>query len=304
MIRENIAIITGNSNRLLAENICKCLVCPLCDIELSTFPDGETGVVINGDIYNKDVFVIQSCDYPANQNYMELFIILNAVRGLFPKHVTAVLPFLGYSRQDKENCSRPSMKLIADLLVSAGADRILAMDLHSQQVEKFFEIPINQVSVFDLLVDHFRTNNLVICSPDRGRVELAARYAKILQCDLAIISKHRLEGGDVEVTGMEGEVSGRNILLIDDMTVTFGTLNAAAKFLKNHGACRIQAAVAHCLLTDDGYTLFRRGDIEELVTTNSTGRSYMLAGRPGITVLDISKIIGEKIFKIYCENNK
>ncbi len=305
---KNIRIISGNSNRSLAECICKFLNVELCNALIGTFPDGESSVMIKESIRGDDVFIIQSCDYPANQNYMELLIMIDTARRASAARITVVLPFFGYARQDRKNQPRVPVtaKLIANLLVAVGADRILTMDLHSQQLVGFFDIPVDHLFASKLFIDYLRRKNienLMICSPDLGGMKLAATYADVLHCAFGSIAKRRVNSEKVEALSIIGNITNKDVLLTDDMTVTFETLEKAAQLLKQNGAHSVRAAVSHCLLTENGYSLFERGSVDELITTNSTGISYHFQKCPKITILSIDELLGEAIKRIHTDTS-
>ncbi|MDR2721127.1 MAG: ribose-phosphate pyrophosphokinase, partial [Puniceicoccales bacterium] len=293
-----------NSNFPLAEQICHYIGTELCRVDVSNFPDGETAVTIRESIRGGDIFIVQSCDYPANHNYMELLIMIDAARRASAGRITVVLPFFGYARQDRKDKPRVPVtaKLIANLLVSAGANRILTMDLHAQQIVGFFDIPVDHLLASKLFISHLsetRPDDLIICSPDLGGMKIAAAYADRLRCDLGIIAKRRISGDSTRALTIMGDVYGKNVVLVDDMAVTFGTLNEAAKLLKANGAASVRAAVSHCLLTKKGYERLSEGNIDELITTNSTGLSYNLRNRRNVSILNVNELLGEAIIRIH-----
>ncbi|MDR1256007.1 MAG: ribose-phosphate pyrophosphokinase [Puniceicoccales bacterium] len=300
----DIKIFSGNSNRPLAEQICGYIGVELCRAIVDSFPDGETTVTIRESIRGGDVFIIQSCDYPTNHNYMELLIMIDAARRASAGRITVVLPFFGYARQDRKDRPRVPVtaKLIANLLVAAGANRILTMDLHAQQIVGFFDIPVDHLFAAKLFIAYLsktRSDNLIVCSPDLGGMKMAAAYADALGCGLSIVAKRRINGDSVQVLNIIGEVSGKNVLLTDDMAVTLNTLNEAAKLLKSKGARNVRAAVSHCLLTAQGYERLCEGNIDELITTNSTGLSYKLRGKKNVTHLNVNELLGEAIIRVH-----
>lgn len=301
---KNIKIFSGNSNRVLTEKICSFIGIKLCYAEVGNFPNGETSVMIKESIRGDDVFIIQSCDYPVNQNYMVLLIMIDAARRASAGRITVILPFFGYSRQDRKDKPRVPVtaKLIANLLTTAGADRILTMDLHAQQIVGFFDIPVDHLFASKIFIDYLSKQdleNLIVCSADLGGVRMATAYADALKCDLGIVAKRRVSGNEVEALNLIGDVKGKNVLLTDDMAVTLSTANEAAKLLKQHGALNIKTVISHCLLTDVGLSRLGEGNINELITTNSTELSHQLSDNNRITVLDISSLLGEAIIRIH-----
>jgi ribose-phosphate pyrophosphokinase len=301
MSESRLKIFSGNSNRALAEEICRSIGMPLGEATVTSFPDGETFVKINENVRGHDVFIIQSTCPPTNHHLMELLIMIDAARRASAARITAVLPFYGYARQDRKDQPRVPItaKLVANLLVAAGATRILTMDLHSQQIQGFFDIPVDHLYASPVFFDYFATRRsdrtLVVCSPDVGGMKMAAAYADVLGAALGLVAKKRKSATTVEAMSVVGEVSGCDVLLVDDITETAGTLTAAAKILREHGAMKITAAVSHCVLNDVALERLKSGLIDELITTNSTPVDPK--GLP-ITVLSIAKLLGQAIIRI------
>lgn len=298
----SLKIFTGNSNPKLAREICDYLSVPLGEADVISFPDGESFVRINENIRGADVFIIQSTCNPANQNLMELFIMIDAARRASAARITAVIPFYGYARQDRKDQPRVPItsKLVANLLVSAGANRVLAVDLHAQQIQGFFDIPVDHLYASPVLFNHLKTidtTNLSLFSPDVGGMKMASAYADMLDVPLGFIAKRRVSAEIVEATSLVGETEGRDILLIDDMTETAGTLCAAADLLKKNGARRVMAAVSHGVLNDRGYERIVDGPIDQLITTNTT--PVREDEDLPITVLSVAGLLGEGIKRIH-----
>jgi ribose-phosphate pyrophosphokinase len=294
-------ILAGNSNRPLAEEICKSIGVPLGEATVTSFPDGESFVKINENIRGQDVFIIQSTCPPTNHHLMELLIMIDAARRASAQRITAVLPFYGYARQDRKDQPRVPItaKLVANLLVAAGATRILTMDLHSQQIQGFFDIPVDHLYASPVFFEHLAnrksTNPLVVCSPDVGGMKMASAYADTMGAALCFVAKKRKNATTVEAMNVVGDVAGCDVLLVDDITETAGTLTAAAKILRAQGAVSVSAAVSHCILNDVAIERLKSGLIDELITTNSTPVSA--PGLP-ITVLSIAKLLGQAIVRI------
>lgn len=302
MNESRLKIFCGNSNPALAREICEYLDVPLGAADVVSFPDGESFVRINENIRGADVFIIQSTSNPANQNLMELFIMIDAARRASANRITAVIPFYGYARQDRKDQPRVPItsKLVANLLVSAGANRVLTVDLHAQQIQGFFDIPVDHLYASPVLFEYLKnidTTNLSLFSPDVGGMKMASAYANMLDVPLGFIAKRRVSAERVEATSLVGETEGRDILLIDDMTETAGTLCAAAELLKKNGASRVMAAVSHGVLNHRGYERIKNGPIDQLITTNTTPVKQE-EGLP-ITVLSVAKLLGEGIFRIH-----
>ena len=294
-------IFSGNSNRALAEEICQSIGMPLGEATVTSFPDGESFVKINENVRGQDVFIIQSTCPPTNHHLVELLIMIDAARRASAQRITAVIPFYGYARQDRKDQPRVPItaKLVANLLVAAGATRILTMDLHSQQIQGFFDIPVDHLFASPVFFEHLGKMKgdrpLVVCSPDVGGMKMAAAYADVLGAQLALVAKKRKSATTVEALNVVGDVAGCDVLLVDDITETAGTLTAAAKILREHGAARIRAAVSHCVLNDVAIERLRGGIIDELITTNST--PVDTHGLP-ITVLSIAPLLGQAISRI------
>lgn len=300
MSEARLKIFTGNSNRPLAEEICRSIGVPLGEATVTAFPDGESFVKINENIRGADVFIIQSTCPPTNHNLVELLIMIDAARRASAARITAVLPFYGYARQDRKDQPRVPItaKLVANLIVAAGANRILTMDLHSQQIQGFFDIPVDHLYASPVFFEYLSSlpkERLVVCSPDVGGMKMAAAYADVLGAGLGLVAKKRKSATTVEAINVVGEVEGCDILLVDDITETAGTLTAAAKLLRDHGARSVRAAVSHCILNEVAVERLKSGFIDELITTNSTP---VHAGSLPVRVLSIASLLGNAIQRI------
>ncbi len=293
-------IFSGNSNRPLAEEICRHIDVPLGEATVTSFPDGESFVKINENIRGHDVFIIQSTCTPTNHHLMELLIMIDAARRASAQRITAVMPFYGYARQDRKDQPRVPItaKLVANLLVAAGATRVLTMDLHSQQIQGFFDIPVDHLFASPVFFDYLgnmRSENIVVVSPDVGGMKMAAAYAGLLGSPLGMVWKKRTSATTVESVNVVGEVAGKDVLLVDDITETAGTLVNAAKVMREHGALSVRAAVSHALLSPIAYERLKGGHIDELITTNSI--PVEPRGLP-IKVLSVASILGKAILRI------
>jgi ribose-phosphate pyrophosphokinase len=300
MSESRLKIFTGNSNRPLAEAICASINEPLGEATVTSFPDGESCIKINENVRGHDVFIIQSTCPPTNHNLVELLIMIDAARRASANRITAVLPFYGYARQDRKDQPRVPItaKLVANLLVSAGANRILTMDLHSQQIQGFFDIPVDHLFASPVFFEHLaksRPENFVVCSPDVGGMKMAAAYADALGAGLALVAKKRKSATNVEAINVVGDVEGCDVLLVDDITETAGTITAAAKIIRSHGARSVRAAVSHCILNEVAVERLKTGVIDELITTDST--PINTHGLP-IKVLSIAPLLGQAIQRI------
>ncbi len=303
MPESNLKIFCGNSNKPLAKKICGYLDVPLGEATVESFPDGETFVRINENIRGADVFIIQSTNNPANQHLMELFIMIDAARRASASRITAVIPFYGYARQDRKDQPRVPItaKLVANLIVTAGADRILTMDLHAGQIQGFFDIPMDHLYARPVFVNYLKqvvNGQAIIVSPDVGSVKMAQAYADMMNCGFAVVAKRRIDASHVSATHLVGDVEDCDCVLVDDLTTTASTLVEAARTLKEHGAKRVFAAVSHCCLNEVGYNRLKESCICELVTTDSLPSTPALAkGR--IRVLSVAELLAEAMRRVH-----
>ena len=298
-------IFSGKSNLPLAQEICSYLGVSLGDALVTSFPDSESFVRFNENIRGTDVFLVQSTSSPANHNVMELLIMIDAAKRASAARVTAVLPFFGYARQDRKDQPRVPItsKLVANLLVAAGVNRVLTMDLHAQQIQGFFDIPVDHLYASPVFFDELKSkdvSNLTIFSPDVGGMKMANAYSEVLGCPLGFVAKRRTGASTVEAMNLVGEVEGREILLVADMTETAGTLTAAAKLLKERGAQKVSALVSHCVLNQTGKDRLRNGNLDELITTNSV---HMDTEDLPIRQLSVAPLLGEAIKRTHTDNS-
>ena len=271
-----------------------------CDIK--PFPDGETFVKVEENVRGEEVFIVQPTSPPTNHNLMELFIIIDALRRASAKRITAVLPFYGYARQDRKDQPRVPItaKLVANLLVAAGANRILTIDLHAQQIQGFFDIPVDHLYAAPVMYEYLRRKNLkdlVVVSPDVGGLKMAHAYSQVLEAGLAIVAKRRKSATDVESIAVIGDIKGKNVLLVDDLTETAGTLTQAASLLKKKGAKNILACVSHAILNEIGIERLRKSVIDELITTDTVQRPPIDGVK--IVTLSVAGLLGEAIKRIH-----
>jgi ribose-phosphate pyrophosphokinase len=295
-------VFSGSANRELAQRICDWIGTPLGQATISSFPDGETYVKIEENIRGRDVFIIQPTCPPTNQHLMELLIMVDAARRASADRITAVIPFFGYARQDRKDQPRVPItaKLVANLLHAAGVSRVLTMDLHAQQVQGFFDIPVDHLYSMPVLLKYLRTRltrKTVVVSPDVGGLKMASAYSQALGANLAIVAKQRKSATETKALYVIGDVEGADVLLVDDLTETAGTLSSAAKVLKEHGALDIYAGVAHAVLVDLAIPRLQNSQIEELITTNSTPVRTVEGFKT--TVLCISELLGEGMKRIH-----
>ncbi len=294
-------IFSGNSNQPLAKAIAESIGIELGKCTVSSFPDGETFVKIEENVRGQDVFVVQSTSPPTNHNLMEMFIMMDALRRASASRITTVLPFYGYARQDRKDQPRVPItaKLVANLLVAAGANRILTMDLHAQQIQGFFDIPVDHLYAAPVMYDYLKTkkfHNLVVVSPDVGGLKMAHAYSQVLESGLAIVAKRRKSATEIESMALIGEIEDRDVLMVDDLTETAGTLKAAATLLRERGARSIRACVSHAILNDIGIERLRKSNIDELITTDTVLRPAIEG--VNITTLSVAGLLGEAIKRI------
>lgn len=295
-------VFSGTANEPLARAICSSIGIEQGKCTIHPFPDGETFVKIEENVRGEDVFIVQPTSPPTNHNLMELFIMIDAMRRASADRITAVLPFYGYARQDRKDQPRVPItaKLVANLLVAAGANRILTMDLHAQQIQGFFDIPVDHLYAAPVMYEYLRKkklSDLVVVSPDIGGLKMAHAYSQTLEVGLAIVAKRRKSAAEVEAMGVIGDIKGKNVLLVDDLTETAGTLTTAAALLKKKGAKSILACVSHAILNEVGIQRLRKSVIDELITTDTVSRPAIEG--VNITTLSVAGLLGEAIKRIH-----
>jgi len=296
-----VKIFTGTSNPPLAQSIAASVGTELGKCTVSAFPDGETFVKIEENVRGEDVFLVQATSPPTNHNLMEMFIMMDALRRASASRITAVLPFYGYARQDRKDQPRVPItaKLVANLLVAAGANRVLTMDLHAQQIQGFFDIPVDHLYAAPVMYEYLKSKkipDLVVVSPDVGGLKMAHAYSQVLESGLAIVAKRRKNATEVESMAIIGEIRGKNVLMVDDLTETAGTLTTAASLLHKKGAKKLYACVSHALLNDIGIERLRKSKIDELITTDTVLRPAIEGVK--ITTLSVAGLLGEAIKRI------
>ena len=302
-------VFTGNANPDLARRVVRQLHIPLGDASVGRFSDGEVAVELNENVRGKDVFIIQSTCAPTNDNLMELVVMADALRRSSASRITAVVPYFGYARQDRRPRSARvpiSAKVVADMLDVVGVDRVLTVDLHADQIQGFFDIPVDNIYGSPVLVDDLisqRYENLMIVSPDIGGVVRARAVAKQMSVDLAIIDKRRPKANQSEVMHIIGDVENRNCILVDDMVDTAGTLCHAAKALKDHGAAKVFAYCTHPILSGKAIDNIAGSALDELVVTNTIPLSPAAAQCDRIRQLDMAPIVAEAMRRISNEES-
>lgn len=303
-----LAVLTGNANKALAESICRHLHINLTEVFAGRFSEGEIRIQIKENIRGKDVFIIQPTCPPTNDNLMELLVIIDAVRRASAKRITAVIPYYGYARQDRKDQPRVPItaKLVANLIVAAGVDRVLTMDLHANQIQGFFDIPVDHLYAIHVFCDYFsakKLKNLVVVSPDVGGIKMARAYSKRLGAGLAIIDKRRENPEKTHVMNILGRVKGRTALIVDDIIATGGSLIEAAEALKKKGVLAVYAAATHGILSGNALDRIRSCSVlQELAISDSIPLKEPRRN-PKITVLPVGGLLGEAIYRIHNEES-
>jgi len=304
-MHREIKLFTGTSNRALAELISRRINVPLGAVEISRFPDGEVFVRILENVRGWDVFLVQSTVPDPNESLMELLVMIDAFRRASSERITAVIPCYGYARQDRKDQPRVPItaKLVANLIVAAGVDRVLTVDLHAGQIQGFFDIPLDNLYAFPVFSEYIRGLKLkdpVIVSPDVGGIKLAAAYSSTMKLPVAAVDKRRLSDTEVEATGMIGDVRGCDVILVDDLITTAGSLTEAARMVKEFGARDVYACVTHGILVGPAMSRLEASPLKRLVITD-TVRSNGCETRSKFEVerLTVSDLLGQAIIRIH-----
>ncbi len=301
----DLKVFSGRANPALAKHICKHLGIDLAQGRTEDFPDSETFFKVDEDIRGRDVFIVQPTCEPVNDNMIELFVMLDCVRRASARRITAVVPYFGYARQDQKHEGRTPItaKLMANLITTAGADRVVTMDLHAGQVQGFFDIPLDHLHSQPVFIRHFLDQDLgplTLVSPDVGNAKVDGDFARSLGADLAIIDKRRISGTEVEACNIIGDVEGRTILIFDDIISTAATICAAAELLKKQGAKKIYVGAAHPVLCGPAVQRLRDAPIENVVVTDTIPidpkKSEQL---PNLKVLSVAELLAETIRRIH-----
>ena len=303
-LNDNLKIFSGSSNAALSGAVCKYLGIRLGGVKMERFPDGEKVIKLEDDVRGRDCFVLQSTCRPVDENLVELLIYLDCLRRASASRITAVIPYFGYARQDRKDEGRVPItaKLVANLITTAGADRVLAIDLHAAQVQGFFDIPVDHLAGELVLGKYFKgkkIDKLTVISPDVGNMKIASRYASHLGGELAIVHKRRMSGSEVEAQEIIGEVEGRNILMCDDIIATAGTLCSAAKLVKERGAEKIYVGATHGVLAGQALERLVEAPIDEVVVTDTIPLSERGKELGNVRVLSVSSMLGEAIKRIH-----
>jgi ribose-phosphate pyrophosphokinase len=303
-LNDNLKIFSGSSNPTLAAEVCKYLGIPIGGAKIGAFPDGEKLIRIEDDVRGRDCFVLQSTSRPVDEHLMELLIFLDCLRRASARRITAVVPYYGYARQDRKDEGRVPVtaKLVANIITTAGADRVLAIDLHAHQLQGFFDIPVDHLTGELVLSRYFRDKKierLTVVSPDVGNIKTAARYASHLGGDLAIIHKRRVSGSQVQADELIGRVEGRNVLMCDDIIATAGTVCSAAELVKERGAERVCVGVTHGVFAGQAVERLENAPIDEVVVTNTIPLTEEAEKLGKVKVLSVASMLGEAIKRIH-----
>ena len=303
-LNDNLKIFSGSSNPALAGDVCKYLEIPMGGAKIERFPDGEKTVRVEDDVRGRDCFVVQSTCNPVDELLVELLIFLDCLRRASASRVTAVIPYFGYARQDRKDEGRVPItaKLVANMITTAGASRVLAIDLHAHQLQGFFDIPVDHLTGELVLTKYFRDlkiEKLTVVSPDVGNMKTASRYASHLGGDLAIVHKKRVSGRVVEAQEIIGEVRGRNILMCDDIIATAGTVCGAAALVKERGAEKIYVGATHGVFAAQALERLSDAPIDQVVVTDTIPQDKTTKKAGYIKVLSVAAMLGEAIKRIH-----
>ena len=297
-------LLTGNSNKALSKNIAKYLKTKIVNSSIRKFADGEIYIEINENIRGNSIFIIQSISSPANDNLMELLLCIDALKRSSAKNITAVIPYFGYARQDRKVVPRTSIsaKLVSNLITKAGADRVVTLDLHSGQIQGFFDIPVDNLYATPIFARHIKkkikTNNLICVAPDVGGTARARALGKMLNIDLAIIDKRRPKPGKSEVMNVIGKVNNKTCIIVDDIIDSGGTIVNAAKALKNNGAKDVHVYCSHGVLSGNAVEKIKNSKVKNLVITDTIDNIDKVKKAKNIEILTISQLVGEAIKRI------
>ncbi len=302
---KKLKIFTGNANPELAKEICDYLGLPLGEAFVGRFNNGEVQIMIDESVRGKDVFIIQPTSYPVNDNLMELMVMADALKRASARHITAVVPYYGYARQDRKTRGREPItaKLVANLMQTSGITRLVTIDLHAGQIQGFFDVPVDHLYGASILAKYINEKNMedvIVVSPDLGGVTRARDLADRIGAPIAIIEKKRPEPGVAKVMNLIGDVAGKNCIIIDDIVDTAGSLVEGAKALEEFGAKSVTAAVTHAVLTDPASERIANSNIKELIVTNTIPLPEN-CNLPNITQLSVAPLLGEAIMRIFHE---
>ncbi|MHB1660684.1 MAG: ribose-phosphate diphosphokinase [bacterium] len=303
-------LFTGNSNKELAEKMADYLGVALGNAEVYNFSDGETFINISENVRGCDIFLMQSTSNPVDKNLMELLIMVDAMKRASANRITAVIPYYGYARQDRKTASRVPItaKLVADIITTAGADRVLSMDLHAGQIQGFFNIPVDHLYAAPVLLKYikekkYNPSDIVVVSPDAGAVERSRAFAKHLGANLAIIDKRRVKANVAEIMNVIGDVKNKIAIMLDDMIDTAGTITQGAVALSNNGASEVIAMATHGVLSGEAMSKIDNSPIKELIITDTINQKNRMGLSGKIKILSVANILGEAVKRIHDEDS-
>jgi len=306
----NLAIFSGSANPELTKDICDYLEVPMKNAVVSHFPDGETMVKVNDEVRGKNCFIVQPTCTPVNNNIMELLIFIDCLRRASARSISVVIPYYGYARQDRKAEGRTPItaRMVADMITCSGADRVLTMDLHASQIEGFFNMPVDHLTAFPAILSHIKSEiplaDITILSPDVGNMKMGGKYAQELNVDLSVVDKRRINGEETVAMTLVGDVSGKHVLMFDDMISTAGTICTAASLALGRGAKKISVFATHGLFTGPAYDRLIMSSIDEIYVTNTVPlnkrmKEFGEGSYPTIGVISVAKLLGEAILRIY-----
>lgn len=303
-----IEVLSGNSNRPLAEAVAKELNLPLSTAEVGKFSDGEISITLPQTVRGKDIFIIQSTSYPVNDNLMELLIMIDACKRASAGRITAVMPYFGYARQDRKARPRDPItaKLVADILTSAGANRVMTMDLHAAQIQGFFEIPVDHLYGAPLLAKYYKNKmdeNWVVVSPDMGSVGRARNFASRVDASIAIVDKRRPKANTVEIMNIIGDVKGKTCLMVDDMIDTAGTICQGAEALMKNGAKEVYACCTHGVFSGPAMDRITASPIKELLVLDTIDMPESVKSNPKIKIMSVAKLVAGAITTVFSDSS-
>lgn len=299
---DTIRLIAGTAHPQLAGAISECMDIPLCNAEVGRFPDGEIDIKINEDVRGTDCFVLQPLCPPVNENWVELLLLLDCLKRSSAGRVTAVMPYYGYARKDRKDEGRVpiSAKVVANTLTQCGADRVLTIDMHAAQIQGFYDIPVDHLYAKPVLLQAISELNIddpVVVTPDVGGIKMARSYAKAMGADLAIVDKRRISGSEIAVEHMIGEVDGRNVILVDDMISTGGSISEAAKICKDHGAKAVVIAVSHAVLCGPAVERLDACPADTILVTDTIPHKGQVPRQ--MQVITVSHLLGQAIHNLH-----
>jgi ribose-phosphate pyrophosphokinase len=299
---DNVRLISGTAHPVLAEAVAKQMGVPLCDAHVGRFPDGEIDIKINDDVRGADCFVLQPLSPPVNENWVELLLLLDCLKRASAGRVTAVMPYYGYARKDRKDEGRVpiSAKVVANTLTRCGADRVLTIDMHAAQIQGFYDIPVDHLYAKPVLLKAVQAMNIanpVVVTPDVGGIKMARSYAKALGADLAIVDKRRVSGSEITVEHMIGEVEGRNVLMVDDMISTGGSVSEATKIVRAHGAKTIVLAVTHAVLCGPAVERLDKCPADTILATDTIPRRGAVPHQ--LEVVSVAPLLAQAIQNLH-----